>query len=304
MNANVVRWQEVPSRWVAALWLFGGLFGLPLVACVLGAVLGSVSELLAAAAFAGAFLSFVGTAVFAASSLAYARTALKGAENLVYAGDLPKATSTARRVLRLVFRADYRTAAVYVIALAAERAGAFADAAQLFSLCVRAVPAMAAEIPGRRARSLMTAHAALCFAAAGQLDAARGALAHCHRELGAPSSGSGLRDVLFMDDTAFGAIGINAWLRELERGRDPRPVAALAGALLALRAGDAFASADLVTREGGAFLQGLAAHERALLARIQQEALRQIAASAPHRSASPLAIDSAPHPWVNLVFPG
>jgi hypothetical protein len=280
------------------------MFGVPLFAGLVGALLASIDSPLAIVAFAAVPLSFVGTAIFAAISLAYGRSTLKAAENLVYMGDLTGAASSARKVLRVVFRADYRTAAVYVLALGAERAGAFADAAQLFLLCVRAVPAMAAEIPGRRARSLMTAHAALCFAAAGQLDAARSALAHCHRELGAPPSGGGLRDLLFMDDSSFGAIGLNAWLRELERGRDPRPVAVLAGSLLALRAGDAFACADLVTREGGAFLHGLAAHERALLARVQHEALRQIASSAPHRSPSPLSIESGPHPWVGLVFPG
>jgi hypothetical protein len=97
------------------------------------------------------------------------------------------------------------------------------------------IPAMAAQKPGRRARALFSAHAALGFAAANDLARANAMLTRCHAALGAAGQPGALE--LFLDDSYMGAIGINTMLVEIENRREPRPLAVLAWMLVLLKSG-------------------------------------------------------------------
>jgi len=168
--------------------------------------------------------------------------------------------------MRTVFRADFQTGALYTLALSAERMGAFREAGDLFVRVLGAIPLMVAQGPGRRARSLASAHAALDYAAAYDRDRAAAMLARCYHELG--TSPDGGFSLMRIDDSAMGLFGINAMLNGLEQRRDPRPLAVLAAALVMHRSGDARGASELLGRERGNVEPWLAPHERALADRL------------------------------------
>jgi hypothetical protein len=267
---------------------FGSLLGVP---GFLGAV--GVALLVLALETAGGLLLLLSTMTFVAAVVVLwvlifqARGRLQRAEALLYAGDLDGATREAVFVVRTVFRSDYQTGALFTLALAAERLGAFAEAGALFARAIDMIPAMAALRPGRRARALLSAHATLSFAAADDLARANAMIARCYVQLGPTGQPGALEGLL--DDSYMGAIGINSILVELENRRDPRPLAVLASALLTLKNGQPPAAVALLDRERMSVEHGLAPHERALAERIRQESLRLASGAGPHRSPGPLA---------------
>ncbi|HEY1959750.1 MAG TPA: hypothetical protein VGH28_29275, partial [Polyangiaceae bacterium] len=209
-----------------------------------------------------------------------ARSRIKRAEEALYRGDFDAATRDARRVVRTVFRADYQMGALFTLALAAERLGAFPEAATLFGRALAMIPAMAAQRPRRRASALLAAHATLGFAAMNDLARAGEMLARCHRELGPVGQPGALESLLLMDDSAFGAIGVNTMMVELENRREPRPLAVLAWTLVMLKSGQPQQALAALAHEGQSLVYGLAPHEQALAARVHAVASRQCGAPA------------------------
>jgi hypothetical protein len=300
----LARVRNVPTRLGAAVLIFGGMLGAPALLGVLGIaslafdvpILGGILLLLAAIAFAG-FVVLAWVLIF------QARSRLKRAESALYSGDFDSATRDATFVVKTVFRSDYQMAALFVLALAAERLGAFRDAAELFARALDMIPAMAAHGPGRRARALLSAHAAIDFAAAGDDVRAHVMLSRCHAQLGA-TSGPGVFDAL-LDDSSMGAIGINSILVELENRRDPRPLAVLASMLVAYRSRQARDVIQIFDRERMSIDHGLAAHERALAERLRDEAARLASGAGPHRSPGAIVREgeNVLSGWAALVLP-
>lgn len=300
------RLARVPSRARAALVTFGAIVGLPGLFAVLGAVAAGLEVTsLAVALFLLSGLAFFGGTVAAWVLIFQARSRLKRAQTALFAGDLDTATREARFVVSTVFRADYQLGALYTLALAAEHLGAFAEAGPLFLRALDAIPTFAAVVPGRRVRALATGHAALSFAACGDLPRAERALAQCYGHLGDPTR-PGAFDALFkIDDSSFGAIGVNTQLVEIENRRDPRPVAVLAAALVAFRAGRAAETARLLDAEAVTVTHGLSTHERALAGRLRTDAVRLLSGG-PHRAPGSLVADATnapgPEAWAALIL--
>lgn len=304
------RVTRVPSRALAATLTFGAILGLPALLGTMGAVAVALElEAVGLALFALGFAMFVLGVVAAWVFIFQARGRLQRAERALFAGDLDAATREARVVVATVFRADYQLAAVYTLALAAEHLGAFAEATALYERALFAVPAFAAPLPARRVRALVTGHAALTSAAAGDMPRAEAHLTQCFGHLGDPTRPDALTSLLKIDDSGFGTIGINTLLRELENGRDPRPVAVLASALVAFRAGRMQETARLLDAEQVTVVHGLAGHERALAMRLRAEAVRRLASGgSPHRAPAALVTYAAsapgPEAWAALVVGG
>jgi len=294
----LARLRNVPTRVFAALMTFGTMLGLPALIGVVSVVLfaldcdvaGAVLVLLAGVTF------FAVTAVIW-TLLFQARTRLKRAESALYTGDHDSATRDAHFVVRSVFRSDYQMGALVILALAAERLGAFVEAGTLFMRAFDMIPAMAAQKPGRRARALFSAHAALGFAAANDLARANAMLARCHAALGAAGQPGALE--LFLNDSYMGAIGINTMLVEIENRREPRPLAVLAWMLVLLKSGQPQQALAAIAQER-AVLYGLAPHEQALVARIESEGTRLMSGAGPMRSPSPPPQSSS---WADWVLP-
>ncbi|MFO0665022.1 MAG: hypothetical protein U0174_13795 [Polyangiaceae bacterium] len=297
----VSRLRNPPSRVMASLWLFGGMLGAPGLLGVLAAVFSALElEALAIACGAFAFVVFTGVVVLAWVFILRGRTHLQQAEQAYFAGDFMTVTTRCFTVLRTVFRADYRATALYLMALSAEKSGSFEEAARLFTRASDALPAMLSTLSARRVRALAYSHAAINWAALGRVPDARNALSLCHRALGPQQSS--LLDAFRMDDSHFGAAGLATLLNELEGRRDPRPLAALAGAFVALRNGDHYAALDMVTRESPALAYGLAPDERALLTRIAGEANMQLGSGDPHRSMARVDDEQYASPWVDAML--
>jgi hypothetical protein len=288
----LARIQHPPSRGLAAALTFGAILGLPAFFGLSGIAFAALdADALSIAAFVVAALAFFAGTVTTWTFIITAKSRLVRAEQALYAGDFEGATQAASFVMRTVFRADFQTGALYTLALSAEHMGAFREAGELFARVLDAVPMMAAQGPGRRARALAAAHGALDFAAAYDHVRAAAMLARCYHELGT-SPGGGF-SIFRLDDSGLGLAGINSILTDLERRRDPRPIAVLAAALVVSRNGDARGAADLLMRERASVEQGLAPHERALADRLFLVA-SQGAVRAPA---------SEQHPWVAAILP-
>lgn len=301
----LARVRNVPTRASAALLTLGGMLGAPALLIALAFVffaleITSVGVILVLLAV----LCLFGSVIAAWALIFQARSRLKRAEAALYAGDFDAATREAAFVVRTVFRSDYQMGALFTLALAAERIGAFAEAGTLFARAFEMIPAMAASGPGRRARALLSAHAAISYAAANDHARANEMLARCHAQLGAFGAPAGGLDVL-LDDSYMGAIGINSMLVELENRRDPRPLGVLASMLVAYKMGRTHDAVHIFDRERPSIDHGLAPHERALAERIRSEALRLASGAGPHRSPGamvPAGFD-APAGWAALVVP-
>jgi len=297
-SALVLRVRNAPTRAGAALFTFGLILGLPAFLCALGAIAFAAGiDALGTIFIVLGFFSFFAAVILLWIFIFQARSRIQRSQEAIYAGDLERAVRESRVVLRTVFRSDYQMSALFTLALAAERAGAFADAATLFVRAFEMIPAMAAQGPGRRVRSLILAHAALDFAAVNDLASAHQRLAQCNAQLASAASGG--TDFLF-DDSKFGAIGINSLLNELESKRDPRPLAVLATLTIWLKNGLFSQLLDLLNRERGVLAHGLAQHEQALVARVESEALRLSSGAGPHRS--PAAMQGAGD-WASWIVP-
>ena len=287
----LARLRNVPTRLSAAMLTFGGMLGAPALLVTLAlacfamdvAALGGALVLLAV-------LAFLGFAVAAWVLIFQARSRLRRGEAALYGGDFDASTREAAFVVRTVFRADYQMGALFILALAAERLGAFREAGELFSRALGMIPLMAAQGPGRRARSLLSAHAAINFAAANDHARAGDMLARCHAQL-ASSGQPGAFDAL-LDDSYMGAIGINSILVELENRRDPRPLAVLASMLVAFKHGRAHEALQIADHERASIDHGLAPHERALAEQIREAGMRLASGAGPHRSPAALVPQS------------
>ncbi len=300
----LARVRNVPTRAGAAMLTFGGMLGAPALLFALAVACFSLEI-----ASVGVILILLSVLVFAGFVIAawvlifQARSRLKRAEAALYAGDFDAATRDAAFVVRTVFRSDYQMGALFTLALAAERIGAFAEAGALFARALDMIPAMAATGPGRRARALLSAHAAISYAAANDGARANDMLARCHVQLGATGA-PGALDML-LDDSYMGAIGINSMLVELENRRDPRPLGVLASMLVAYKSGRTHDAVQISDRERPSIEHGLAPHERALAERIRGEALRLASGAGPHRSPGAMVPvgHEAPAGWAALVLP-
>ena len=297
----VARFRNPPSRVAAAIGLLGAMVGLPAILGTL-AILFENLELEPLAFLCGALacLSFVGAIIAGWAFIYRGASLLKRAEQSFFAGNFMAVTDDAFFVLKTVFRADYRVTALYIMGLAAERAGCFEEAAKLFTQGASTLPAMLASVSARRARALMYSHAAINWAALGRAHEARASLGLCHQALGPQQSG--IMDIFRIDDSQFGQLGLADRLNELEGRRDPRPLAALAGAFVALRSGDHYAALDMVTREGPALSYGLAPDERVLLSRIASEASSQLGSADPHRTMARVDEAEPAAPWVEAML--
>jgi tetratricopeptide (TPR) repeat protein len=302
--------RVIRSRLFPSLLIFGSLLGLPILLVFLASAFGAVDGLEILAVICGglALLSFFG-AVVAAWALIFVTTAkLDKADFALFQGNRGLAMENAQWVLAWMFRSDKRMRAFYMLALVAEQNGDFAEAAAIFAAAQASTPLMAASHHATRARALITGHLALDHAATGDLAGARFQLQRCHAALSDIGKGGGIFSML-SDDAAFGAAGLNSSLALLEPRRDPRAIAALAGALLAFREGNHYAALDLVTREGTTFAYGLSPQERALLARIERECHLRLAAQDAHRTPARIAESAAPEgdpaeAWADAVFDG
>jgi hypothetical protein len=279
----LARLRKVPSRLFAAFMTFGLMLGAPAFVVLVSVVLFALGE-----DTAGAVVAVLSVVVFFAvvavmwTLIFQARARIKRAETALYTGDYDAATRDAHFVVRTVFRSDYQMGALFILALAAERLGAFIEAGTLFMRAFEMIPAMAAQKPGRRARALFSAHAALDFAAANDLARAHAMLARCHLALGAAGQPGAFE--LFLDDSGMGAIGINSMLVEMENRREPRPLAVLAWMLVSLKGGQPQQALAALGQERAALGYGLAPHEQALAARIESEATRMMSGASALRS--------------------
>lgn len=295
------RVRALPSRALVGVATFTVMLGVPFALGVLAVLVGNLGHGgLGALLAAGAFLALLALVSGAWSLIFRARRALARAERALAVGDVETAARLARSVVGTVFRADYQTGGAYLLAAAAERAGAFGEAGRLYEHALDAVPAMAARGPGRRVRALASSRAALAHAAAGAIPRAHRALQRAYRELGAPATGGAFDAIL--DDSGFGTAGLNTVLTELDGGRDPRPLCVLAAGLVALRSGDAPAASSLLAAEWAHLVPQLAPHEVALAARVRVEADRRLAAGGPHRALASPDVDAGPAAaWVDAA---
>jgi hypothetical protein len=67
----------------------------------------------------------------------------------------------------------------------------------------------------------------------------------------------------------MGAIGLNTMLVEIENRRDPRPLAVLAWLLVSLKSGLYAEVLGAISHERAVLAHGLAAHEQALVTRLE-----------------------------------
>lgn len=239
--------RALESRLWPSVRLFGGLFGVP-ACCVAVVAAGIALEAPALVVLAIAILlaSMLVAVVFQWVYIFGSSTRLRRAEVLVREGNVAHAVGLAQWALARVFRSDFRTRALYVLGLAAERSGDFTDAAYLFLRARQALPLFAGKSHAVRLRALAASHEAFALAASGRDAEAAVALGIAHNAL--PLLGQrGLLELV--DDTAFGPFSMNATLFEIEGRRDPRAVATLAGALLAWRRRDPQRALDTFTSE-------------------------------------------------------
>lgn len=296
----LARVRNVPSRAGAALLTFGGMLGLPALLTLLGGVLiGTPVEGVGVALILLACLVFFGTVVLAWIFIFSARSRIMRGQQSIYEGNFDAATKDALFVVRTTFRSDYQMGALFVLAFAAERAGAFAEAAVLFRRAIAMMPAMAGAGPAKRARALLWAHAAMDHAASHDIAGANDALAKCHQQL-ASTAGQGF-DLL--NDAAFGPIGVSSLLLDLENRRDPRPLAVVAQLLIGLKSGAFQQVLDLARAEYPTIQTGLAPNERALTDRIQSEAMRLLSGGGPHRAPGAMQPHDHSSAWALAALP-
>jgi hypothetical protein len=239
-----------------------GLFAIAMV-CLVGA--GSLASaaawgILVLVAFGVLFVSTMVSLVFQWR----AAMLLQQAERQLYAGDLCAAAENCQSALRTVSRGVFRMKALYVLALVAERSGASLHARTLFEATVTAMWLRGAS--GRRALAHIHAHLVFAHADSANWEGAFRALAQCHRELSGGIFAPGRRRTV------------------IAGGRDPRPLAALAGAYLALRTGNPRAAYAVLTEDQSRLVHELNESERALFAQTLQQAGHALAAQGPMRA--------------------
>ncbi|HQY61051.1 MAG: hypothetical protein IPF92_01400 [Myxococcales bacterium] len=296
------RGAALESRLWPTVRLFGGLFGIPAGCGVVIAVSAALDVPIVAALAIGVMILSMLTATVLQWVYIFGSTSrLRKAEEHLRGGSLAVAVGLAQWVLARVFRADFRTRAFYVLALAAERAGDFADAAYLFRCAMRALPAFAGKSHAVRLRALAASHEAFALAACGRDAEAERALAVAHGAL--PLLGQrGLLEAL--DDPALGPLSMNATLSDIEGRRDPRAVATLAGALLAWKRRDPQRALNAFTGEAQMLSYNTLPHEQHLLARLEASSIAMLG-GAQYRGGAVVgagSVDPATDAWVSAVL--
>ncbi len=189
---------------------------------------------------------------------------------------LPRAHSA----LRWIFRGDIRLSAFYLIGLAAEARGDFADAAEAFQCALRAMPMGNLAVTKRRVCGLAASHLAFCLSGAGRPQEAHYALTQAQQFL---MLGPGAFDFMEPLNAGFTALG------SVEPGRDPRAMAALAGVTTAFANGAHRDALDIITREGQALSYGVLPRERALVTSLERKTRALLDGAGALRGAAELA---------------
>jgi hypothetical protein len=214
------------------------------------------------------------------------------------AGSFAVATEQCRYALSRVFRSDVRTKAFHVLGLCAEANGDFAEALDLFECVQGMVPAFGTATNKKRAHVLVQSHRALCLVALGRIEEADTAVRSASMAFAQPAASSALGGFL-LDDEAFGPIGVNTALAQMEPGRDPRALLTLATVVLLAARGMAREAIDLVERERATLGRGLLPREQALLRGAEAKARRALAGGI-HRAAE--APEETVDPWAARVL--
>jgi tetratricopeptide (TPR) repeat protein len=212
------------------------------------------------------------------------------------AGDVASAVPLCQSALATVFRADVRARALHVLGLTAEANGDFLEAADLFARAEQTIPAMTAEKYKRHARALMLSHRALALTALGRLDEADFVARRVSAIYATPASTA--LDI-FTDDAAFGSFGVGAAMRDLEPGRDPRALVALASAVVLSARGMPREAVDLLARERYVLQHGLLPREKALIASVELRAGTQLGGGPMRLPGAAAPLD----PWAERVLP-
>jgi hypothetical protein len=258
---------NVAGRGRVTLVSFGPLFlcGVLIAAAI---AVGESAPLVTVALAIAAVLSFIAWPVVMWIWLIRGGRLLEAATRAWAAGDDSRALPAAHTALGTVFRGDIRARAFHLLGLVAEERADFDAAADLFARAERAIPSLAAPIRKRHARLLMGAHRAFCLVATGRVAEAAQVLQRLSYDA-AQAGHSGVLDA-FTDDATWGlgVVSANETLMNIEAGRHPRAVLALAWAFLHYAAGVPDQALRVLHAEKMVLDHGLRPHERALAQRI------------------------------------
>lgn len=214
-------------------------------------------------------------------------------------GDFERVRAAAHFVLRWVFRSDFQTRALYMLGLCAEARGDLLEASDLFRRALLMLPVGAAPQRRAAASALLRGHQILALTGLGALDPAAALLRQLHADLQRSTTQGALDALLDDGDWGLGAVSVNSTLAQLEPGRPPRALAALAGALLAVRRGHAREALDVLAREQASLSGGTLPRERELLAAIDRSARVALSSGGPMRALDVPAGDS---PWTRAML--
>lgn len=271
------------------------LFG-PMVLAPLFVVAASLVDLAGLGVLFG-IVAFLGGVVAGWVFLLRGASNVKTAGEAWLAGDYARAIALSQSALATVFRADIRTKAFHVLGLSAEANGDFAEALDLFDRVLAMMPAFGTATNKARANVLVHSHRALCLVALGRIEEADAAVRHASFVFAQPAN-AGAFDFL-VNDEAFGTLGVNKALAEMEPGRDPRALLTLATVVVLSARGMAREALDILERERATVARGLLPREHALFRGAEARARRALAAGV-HRVAD--APEEAVDPWAARVL--
>lgn len=292
---------RIASRTRALLVLLGGLVIAPatLVIVGIGAHAATGLDWLEALFGALAALTFFGSVGGIWALIFAGNRRLREAAPAAFRGDFERVRAAAHFVMLWVFRSDFQTRALYMLGLCAEARGDLLEASDLFRRALLMLPVGAAPQRRAAASALIRGHQILALTGLGALEPAAWLLHQLHADL-QRSTVQGALDALLDDgDWGLGAVSLNSVLAQLEPGRPPRALAALAGALLAVRRGHATEALDVLTREHAVLAAGTLPHERELLAAIDRSAREALAGGGPMRA---MAIPAGDAPWTRAML--
>jgi hypothetical protein len=220
------------------------------------------SDGLVGASVTTAFLLLIAAVVLLWVNLFRGSKDLAEAGRAWLSGDLEGAETRSLRTLRRVFRSDFRMASIHQVGLCAEARGDFDVAEVLFARAVRATPFGIRAAPKARARALALGHRALALAARGRLEEWQIVHGEALKEAFRPTQ-----------STAFAGLLYASWanrlfenvMRNVEPGRDPRAVVALAHVVGLYRARAYRELVGILASEAQTLTQGLLPREQALV---------------------------------------
>jgi hypothetical protein len=240
-----------------------------------------------------AFAAFIAWPIILIAMLVRASKRLEEATQAFFVGELPRAAVAAQWVLSYAWRADLRARAFHLLALCAEDAGRFDEAAMICDRTVTMLPTLGAFGPKKYGRVLAGSHKAVCLVGAGRAHEAPAIVEGLKRDFFA-SAGPGLSGLL-MDDTGMGlgAMSLNSMIMSFEAGRDARALLSFAFILSHASSGRVDDAMRVITTEWWVLERGLRPRELAVT--------RQIAAELQ----DPRARAARPEdPWVRAMLVG